>query len=159
LGADNINFDKNDKFIVYQGSHGDKGAEIADIVLPGAAYTEKNGLFVNLEGKIQKAYKASYPPGDAREDYKIINNLSKIIKKPENYLDSQQTQEIIKKNIKLKNKNDTIKTRIIDFVQKDISIKSIDYYFTNPIARSSKTMSECRKISKNFLFTGIDKAS
>ena len=159
LGADNINFDKNDKFIVYQGSHGDKGAEIADIVLPGAAYTEKNGLFVNLEGKIQNAYKASYPPGDAREDNKIINNLSKIIKKPQNYFDSQQIQEIIKKNIKLKNKNDSINTRIIDFVQKDISIKSIDYYFTNPIARSSKTMNECRRISKNFLFSGIDKAS
>ena len=51
---DNFNFDKKDKFIVYQGSHGDKGAEIADIILPIAAYTEKNGLFVNLEGKLQK---------------------------------------------------------------------------------------------------------
>ena len=57
LGADNINFEKKDKFIVYQGSHGDKGAEIADIILPGAAYTEKNGLFVNLEGKVQDAFR------------------------------------------------------------------------------------------------------
>ena len=55
LGADKINFKKGDKFIVYQGSHGDKGAEIADIVLPGAAYTEKNGMFINLEGRLQSA--------------------------------------------------------------------------------------------------------
>ena len=63
LGADSINIDKKDKFVIYQGSHGDKGAEIADIILPGAAYTEKNGLFINLEGSLQKAYKASYPAG------------------------------------------------------------------------------------------------
>ena len=66
LGADDINFNKDSKFIVYQGSHGDRGAEIADIILPGAAYTEKNGLFVNLEGKLQNSYKASYPPGESR---------------------------------------------------------------------------------------------
>ena len=79
---DNINFEKKDKFIVYQGSHGDRGAEVADIILPGAAYTEKNGLFVNLEGKLQNAYKASYPPGDAREDWKIFKDLSNLMKTP-----------------------------------------------------------------------------
>ena len=57
----------------------DKGAEIADIILPGATYTEKNGLFVNLEGKLQKAYKASYCPGEAREDWQIINDLAEAI--------------------------------------------------------------------------------
>ena len=59
LGVDNLKFEKKNEFIIYQGSHGDKGAEIADIILPGAAYTEQNGYFTNLEGKIQKAYKAS----------------------------------------------------------------------------------------------------
>ena len=59
LGMDNLNFNKKDEFIVYQGSHGDRGAEIADIIFPGAAYTEKNGLFMNIEGRLQKAYKAS----------------------------------------------------------------------------------------------------
>jgi len=62
LGVDNLKFEKKNEFIIYQGSHGDKGAEIADIILPGAAYTEQNGYFTNLEGKLQKAYKASYPP-------------------------------------------------------------------------------------------------
>ena len=67
LGQDDLNFTKKNEFIIYQGSHGDKGAEIADIILPGAAYTEQTAYFTNLEGKIQKAYKASYPPGDAKE--------------------------------------------------------------------------------------------
>ena len=66
VGQDNLEFDKKDEFIIYQGSHGDKGAESADIILPGAAYTEQDGHFTNLEGKIQKAYKAAYPPGDAK---------------------------------------------------------------------------------------------
>ena len=57
LGHDNLNFDKKDEFIIYQGSHGDKGAEIADIILPGSAYTEQSGHYTNLEGKIQKLTK------------------------------------------------------------------------------------------------------
>ena len=66
MGQDNLDF-KKDEFIIYQGSHGDKGAEIADIILPGAAYTEQNGHFTNLEGKVQKAFKASYPPGEQKK--------------------------------------------------------------------------------------------
>ena len=159
LGADNICFDKKDKFIVYQGSHGDKGAEIADIILPGAAYTEKNGLFVNLEGKLQTAYKASYPPGDAREDWVIFNDLANMMKKPLDYNNIKSLQESIKKNIQLKINNQINKNNIINFVNDNISIKSIDYYHTNSIARSSKVMNECRQISKKFLFTGIEKAS
>jgi len=159
LGADNINFAKKDKFVVYQGSHGDKGAEIADIILPGAAYTEKNGLFINLEGKLQNAYKASYPPGDAREDWIIFKDLANMIKKPLGYNNVNQLRESINKQIQLKINNDFSKTNIIDFVEGKILVKPIDYYYTNPIARSSKVMSECRQISKKFLFTGIEKAS
>ena len=159
LGADNINFDKKDKFIVYQGSHGDKGAEIADIILPGAAYTEKNGLFVNLEGKIQNAYKASYPPGDALEDWIIFKKLANLMKKPLGYTNSKNLRESINKFIKLK-KNNYLKTSMnIKFIDSEISIMPNDYYYSNPIARSSKTMSECREIAKKFLFTGIEKAS
>ena len=159
LGADNINFAKKDKFVVYQGSHGDKGAEIADIILPGAAYTEKNGLFINLEGKLQNAYKASYPPGDAREDWIIFKDLANMIKKPLGYNNVNQLRDSINKQIQLKINNDFSKTNIIDFVEGKISVNPIDYYYTNPIARSSKVMSECRQISKKFLFTGIEKAS
>ena len=159
LGMDNICFEKKDKFIVYQGSHGDKGAEIADIILPGAAYTEKNGLFVNLEGKIQNALKASYPPGEAREDWIILKDLANMMKKPIQNNNYKDLKETIKKNIKSKTSKNEIRTKKIDFVDKDILIKSIDYYYTNPIARSSKIMSECRQISKKYLFTGIEKAS
>ena len=59
VGQDNLEFNKKDEFVIYQGSHGDKGAEIADIILPGSAYTEQDGYFTNLEGKMQKAYKLS----------------------------------------------------------------------------------------------------
>ncbi len=159
LGADNFNFDKKDRFIVYQGSHGDKGAEIADIILPGAAYTEKNGLFVNLEGKLQSAYKASYPPGNAREDWIIFKDLANMIKKPLGYNNVQNLRSSIKKHIQLKINSNLHTTNEIDFVEDNISIKPIDYYYTNPIARSSKVMSECRQIPKKFLFTGIEKAS
>ena len=79
LGADNLKFKKQDEFIIYQGSHGDKGAEMADIILPGSAYTEQDGYFTNLEGKLQKAYKASYPPEDAKEDWMIINELAEVM--------------------------------------------------------------------------------
>jgi len=159
LGVDNICFDKKDKFIVYQGSHGDKGAEIADIILPGAAYTEKNGMFINLEGKLQTAYKASYPPGEAREDWLIIKDLANMMKKTFDFNDEKILKESIKKEINLRISNKINKKNNINFIEEDISINSIDYYYTNSIARSSKVMSECRQISKNFLFTGIEKAS
>ena len=159
LGADNFNFDKKDKFIVYQGSHGDKGAEVADIILPGAAYTEKNGLFVNLEGVIQNAYKASYPPGEAREDWIIFKDLANMLKKPIEYNNINTLRESIYKHIKQKINIKNITTNNVDFSEEVISIKPIDYYYTNPIARSSKIMSECRQISKNSLFNGIEKAS
>ena len=160
LGFDNVNFDKKDKFIIYQGSHGDKGAEIADIILPGAAYTEKNGLFVNLEGKIQNAYKASYPPGDAKEDWIILKDLANKMKKPLGFNNIKQLRNLIEKDIQEKIKRKINKSeKIPEFVQDNILIKKIDYYYTNSIARSSKVMNECRKISKKFLFTGVEKAS
>ncbi len=159
LGADEINFDKKDKFVIYQGSHGDKGAEVADVILPGAAYTEKNGLFVNLEGKLQNSYKASFPPGDAREDWKIFKDLSNLMKISIGFSTSSQIREIIKNEINIKIKNENLKTNNSTFVQDDIYINNLDYYFTNPIARASKVMSECRQIKKKLNYIGIEKAS
>ena len=159
LGADDINFDKKDKFVVYQGTHGDKGADMADIILPGAAYTEKNGLFVNLEGRLQNAYKASYPPGDAREDWIIFKDLASRMKKPLEYKNLTELRTLINKHIHSKIVKSDIQIKEVNFIEDDISIKDIDYYYTNSIARSSKVMSECRQISKNFLSTGIEKAS
>ena len=162
LGADNLNFEKGDKFIVYQGSHGDKGSEVADIILPGAAYTEKNGLFVNLEGKLQNAYKASYPPGDSKEDWIIFKDLANKLKKPLGFKNLKELRENIIKDldsIKNNKNNKNNKIENFNFIQAEILIKPIDYYYTNSIARSSKVMSECRQISKKLLFTGIEKAS
>ena len=79
LGSDNLDFKKDNEFIVYQGSHGDRGAEIADIILPSAAYTEQNGLYENLEGRVQECKKASYPIGESLEDWKIFNRIIKKI--------------------------------------------------------------------------------
>ena len=159
LGADTTNIDKEDKFIVYQGSHGDRGAEIADIILPGAAYTEKDGLVINLEGKLQYAYKASYPPGESREDWKIFIDLAGKMKKTLGFNNIYELRDKIKKQIDLNLKRKNIEIKKTDFIDSEILINKIDYYYTNPIARSSKTMSECRQVTKNFLHTGIEKAS
>ena len=79
MASDNLDFKKDNEFIVYQGSHGDRGAELADIILPSATYTEQNGLYENLEGRLQECKKASYPIGEALEDWKIFNQIIKKI--------------------------------------------------------------------------------
>ena len=66
-------------FVVYQGHHGDRGAHRADVILPGAAYTEKNATYVNTEGRAQRARIANFPPGEAREDWKILRALSERV--------------------------------------------------------------------------------
>ncbi|KAF0138773.1 MAG: nuoG [Rhodospirillaceae bacterium] len=83
LGADEIDMAALGKaFVVYQGHHGDAGAQRADVILPGAAYTEKNALYVNTEGRVQGTRLAVFPPGEAREDWKIIRALSDVVGKP-----------------------------------------------------------------------------
>ena len=81
LGADQIDPAKigPTTFVIYQGHHGDVGAHRADVILPGAAYTEKNGTYVNTEGRVQRGAQAVYPPGEAREDWKIIRALSQML--------------------------------------------------------------------------------
>jgi NADH-quinone oxidoreductase subunit G len=80
LGADEIDTSRLERaFVIYQGHHGDKGAACADVILPGAAYTEKDGLYVNTEGRVQAARRAVFPPGQAREDWKIIRALSEML--------------------------------------------------------------------------------
>ena len=80
LGADEIDTARLGKaFVVYQGHHGDRGAERADVILPGAAYSEKNATYVNTEGRVQQARIAVFPPGEAREDWKIIRALSEAV--------------------------------------------------------------------------------
>ncbi|MEE2760952.1 MAG: NADH-quinone oxidoreductase subunit NuoG, partial [Pseudomonadota bacterium] len=82
LGADEIEMARlGDAFVIYQGHHGDAGAHRADVILPGAAYTEKNGTYVNTEGRAQRTQLAAFPPGEAREDWTIIRALSEVLGK------------------------------------------------------------------------------
>jgi len=145
LGQDNLNFHKKDEFIIYQGSHGDKGAEIADIILPGAAYTEQSGHYTNLEGKVQKAYKASYPPGDAKEDWQIINDLAEVMNSRKLFNDKEELISSMFNYLNLKKEKSQVKKIInsTSFENENLKIKFKDYYFSNVIARSSKTMLDC----------------
>ncbi len=78
LGADEAEVGPG-AFVIYQGTHGDKGAHRADVILPGAAYTEKSATYVNLEGRVQLANRAAFPPGDAREDWAVLRALSDVL--------------------------------------------------------------------------------
>ena len=162
LGQDNLNFDKKDEFIIYQGSHGDKGAEIADIILPGSAYTEQDGYFTNLEGKIQKAYKASYPPGDAKEDWQIINELAELMNNRKLFNDKDELESSMLNYLNLekeKQANENDRNTNIDenvFKSETLNIVVKDYYFSNVIARSSKTMVDCNNSKLNLKSTGTE---
>tara|TARA_B100000700_G_scaffold116871_1_gene131483 strand:- start:20805 stop:22847 length:2043 start_codon:yes stop_codon:yes gene_type:complete len=160
LGQDSLNFKKKNEFIIYQGSHGDKGAEIADIILPGAAYTEQNGFFTNLEGKLQKAFKASYPPGEAKEDWKIINDLAETIIGKKLFKDKDELDSSLLNYLSLENKKKSSrKDSVIDnlaFNNEQIKINNIDYYYSNVIARSSKTMFNCRNEKLKLKSTGTE---
>ena len=147
LGQDDLRFKKKDEFVIYLGSHGDKGAEIADVILPGAAYTEQSGHYTNLEGKIQKAFKATYPPGEAKEDWKIINEIAELMNNRKLFNDKEELESSMFNYINLK--KDKQKKVIMDkistnnFEDETLNIKFKDYYFSNVIARSSKTMLDC----------------
>ena len=157
LGADNLNFNKKNEFIIYQGSHGDKGAELADIILPSAAFTEQDGFYTNLEGVMQKAYKASYPPGEAKEDWQVINELSKYISSKNLYDSKESLEKNMTNYLNLHNSKNNNSTKFENnFTKEKIFIKDIDYYHSNAIARASKTMSECRKEKINLKATGTE---
>jgi NADH-quinone oxidoreductase subunit G len=153
LSADEIDPKKlKNKFVIYQGTHGGESSQIADVVLPGAAYSEKNGSFVNLEGRVQKSFKASYPPGFAKEDWEIFLEISNYKNINLGFDSFESLRELmLKEHSRLDNYDqlpetdlDTIK--IDRHVKKDfkVDIDLIDYYQSNIIARASTTMSECK---------------
>ena len=153
LNADEIDPKKlKNKFVIYQGTHGGESSQIADVVLPGAAYSEKNGSFVNLEGRVQKSFKASYPPGFAKEDWEIFLEISNYKNINLGFDSFESLRELmLKEHSRLGNYDqlpetnlDTIK--IDRYVKKDfkVDIDLIDYYQSNIIARASTTMSECK---------------
>jgi len=164
LGSDNLDFKKDNEFIVYQGSHGDRGAEIADVVLPSATYTEQNGLYENLEGRVQECKKASYPIGEALEDWKIFNRIIKKMGTQDDLTNFDQLREEVLNMIpnfsKINElpkpseiKDSNIKT---NFFSEEVLVKELDYYFTNSISRASKTMSQCRQIRQKIKKDGTN---
>ena len=160
LGQDDLDFTKKNEFIIYQGTHGDKGAEIADIILPGAAYTEQNGYFTNLEGKVQKAYKASYPPGNSKEDWQIINDLAKMLNNRNLFNDKEELESSMFNYLKLKEeKKNSINSKINEqkrFINEKINISLKNYYFSNVISRASKTMIDCHNSKLDIKKTGTE---
>ncbi len=155
LGSDNLKFDKKESFVIYQGSHGDNGASKADLILPGAAYTEQDGLYANVEGRVQECKKASYPPGDAKEDYEVLNLIyNKIFNENlyKNHNDLRdETIGSLKNFSKINqlpqiNSYQSSNVQNYKFENEKVNLEDFDYYFSNCISRSSKTMSECRNI-------------
>jgi len=157
LGADEFDASRRigaETFVIYQGHHGDRGAARADVILPGAAYTEKHGTYVNTEGRVQRGFSAVYPPGEAREDWKIIRALSELIGHALPY------DDIGTLRARLEQVNPVFGR--IGFLPRfscsDLSgpsgdpgglsdapfVPAIDnYYQTDPISRASPTMAEC----------------
>ncbi len=152
FGQDDLNFEKKNEFIVYLGSHGDRGAEMSDLILPGAAYTEKESHYTNLEGKLQKSYLASYPPGDAKDDWSIINEISELIKRRKLFNNKSEVVDKIENYLKIKKEMKLLDSSQdkMNYENEKINIDNIDYYYSNVIARASKTMSDCRN---NFIKT------
>ena len=160
LGQDNLRFNKTNEFVIYIGSHGDNGAELADIILPGAAYTEQSGHYTNLEGKIQKAFKASYPPGDAKEDWQILNDLAEFMNNRKLFNDKEELESSMFNYLNLKNekKNASLNKNLNsnEFENEALKIIIKDYYFSNVIARSSKTMLNCNNSKMEIKLTGTE---
>jgi len=153
LGADEFNAAKDigwKTFVIYQGHHGDHGAARADVILPGVAYTEKDGIFVNTEGRPQQAKKAVSPPGDAREDWSILRALSDRLGAKLPYDTPQQLRKRITDewphlvNFDVIKSAKTAKVGTKGKVSKDAFVNPIrNFYLTNPIARASDTMRAC----------------
>lgn len=155
LGADDFPMDYINKnaFVVYQGHHGDAGANRADVILPGAAYTEKNGLYVNMEGRLQMARKAVEAPGEAREDWKIIRALSGYMGRPLPYDELFQLRERIAREWPHMGLIDKITPAVwgsfgkVGKVGNSPFVSAVhNFYMTNMITRASVTMAECTKV-------------
>ena len=156
FGQEDLRFQKKNEFIIYIGSHGDRGASSADIILPAAAFTEQDGHFANLEGRIQKSYKSSYPPGDAKEDWIIVNELASSIKRKKLF---EKKEDLEKSMFNFLNINQKDKKFIVpnyEFSEEKILVEDVDYYHSNAIARASKTMSDCKNLRSSFKKTGTE---
>jgi NADH-quinone oxidoreductase subunit G len=161
LGADEIDITAG-TFVVYIGSHGDAGAHRADVILPGAAYPEKSGLYVNTEGRVQMAARAAFPPGNAREDWAILRALSETLghRLPFDSL-PQLRQALFAAHPNLQRIDqiapgdpgdiETLAARGGTPDEAPFRSAVADFYMSNPIARASTTMAECSALAAGHL--------
>ena len=156
FGQDDLKFVKKNEFVVYVGSHGDRGAEIANIILPSPAYTEQNGYFTNLEGRLQKSFKASYPTGSAKEEWEIVNELSKKLVNKKIFENKDTLLDNMFNFLRNSKKKTNQKILDVKFFNEEIFVDYVDYYFSNVIARASKTMNDCRNVKINAKRTGTE---
>ena len=158
LGADEIDIAPG-ACTVYIGTHGDRGAHRADVILPGAAYTEKSGLYVNTEGRVQMAARAAFPPGDAREDWAILRALSDVLGQKLSYDSLGGLRAALFKAVPHLARVDQIAPGTDADVEKlagggtstdkaPFRSPSSDFYLTNPIARASAIMGECSSLAR-----------
>jgi NADH-quinone oxidoreductase subunit G len=157
LGADDIDV-KPGPFVIYIGTHGDRGAHRADVILPGAAYPEKSALFVNTEGRVQMAERAGFPPGEAREDWAILRALSGALGATLPYDSLSQLRQALFRahphlmrlgEIEAGNPADIERLAALggDTDKTAFAAPVADFYLTNPIARASAVMAECSALA------------
>jgi NADH-quinone oxidoreductase subunit G len=159
LGADELDVAPG-AFVIYIGTHGDRGAHRADIILPGAAYTEKTGLTVNTEGRVQLINRAGFPPGDAREDWAILRALSDQLGTKLPYDSLNQLRAALFKAHPALARLDVVEPSDAGDVRRlaEMSAGAVDrapfrspvedFYLTNPIARASAIMAECSALAR-----------
>lgn len=151
LGADEIDAaNLGNSFVIYQGSHGDVGAQAADVILPGATYTEKDAIWVNTEGRPQMGRRAIFPPGEAREDWTILRALSEKLGKTLPYNSLHELREKMVEVAPHLGEIDVVTAAPWGDFGTDGTLDDAafvnpitDYYLTNPISRSSKIMADC----------------
>ena len=155
LGADEINYDYENAFVIYQGHHGDIGAQKANVILPGATYTEKNSIFVNLEGRFQFTERAVFPPGDAKEDWAIIRALSEAVGKKIQFNKIEELREMMFNEVpemlsfnQQKYNSKPIVKKYNKLFTSKLKTKKRNFHMTCPISRCSETMAECLKAIK-----------
>src|SRR5208282_371137 len=157
LGVDELDV-ASGAFVIYIGTQGDRGATRADVVLPGAAYPEKSAIYVNTEGRVQMATRASFPPGDAREDWAILRALSDVLGKRLPYDSLAALRQALFKAYPHLMRMDQITPGDAADIRKLAALggaadrapllSSVDnFYFTNPIARCSAIMAECSALA------------
>jgi NADH-quinone oxidoreductase subunit G len=166
LGADEIDVESR-AFVVYIGTHGDRGAQRADVILPGATYTEKSGTYLNTEGRVQMADRAAFPPGDAREDWAILRALSDVAgsKLPYDSL-AQLRAALFKEFPHLQHIGEIMPGNADDIRELAACGGALgkapfrspieDFYLTNPIARASAVMAECSALAERAAATAAE---